>query len=99
MSEPEKALVEKRYDWGVTHSNWTRTNDYCPNCGKLGMWQEDGEGDYYVGSEYRCTGCLASVAMPYYAVPHTPEQIAEAQVVSLQLQVQEARAAHDDSAS
>ena len=36
---------------------YAKTQYYCPNCGKQEVWNEVGEGDYYLGSDYVCTEC------------------------------------------
>lgn len=33
------------------------TDLYCPDCGVQDVWEEQGEGDYYVGSHYVCAAC------------------------------------------
>lgn len=30
---------------------------FCPSCGKKELYREDGEGDYYLGSQYFCHSC------------------------------------------
>jgi len=30
---------------------------FCPECGVQQVWQEQSEGDYYVGETYVCLGC------------------------------------------
>ena len=33
---------------------------YCPRCATRSVWFETGDGDYYVGVEYRCATCGAT---------------------------------------
>ena len=44
--------------------NWSKTEYYCPNCGRQYVWEEDGEGDYYVGSQLMCTCCGVEFNLP-----------------------------------
>lgn len=39
----------------------------CPNCGDRKVWVEGGDGDYYVGPAYVCTGCKNTLTIqgPY----------------------------------
>jgi hypothetical protein len=38
-------------------TEWTRTELFCPKCGKQPVFEEKGEGDYYVGADHCCTAC------------------------------------------
>jgi hypothetical protein len=40
---------------------------FCPNCCKQMVWEEQGEGDYYLGNDYICIGCSVSFTIqgPY----------------------------------
>lgn len=55
-----------------THSYkevWRRGNCHCPMCGEKGVWQEDGKGDYYVGSQLMCAACGFTFYMPIERFP------------------------------
>lgn len=32
---------------------------FCPHCAARSIWRETGDGDYYVGVEWRCSACGA----------------------------------------
>lgn len=54
-----------RVDYGKHwYDRWYEWTDlYCPNCGVQGLWMEEGEGDYYQGPEFVCTGCGRSCTL------------------------------------
>ena len=39
--------------WG----EYVKTKCFCPTCGHREVWQEQSEGDYYVGENWCCTEC------------------------------------------
>lgn len=40
-----------------------KTDLFCPYCGKQEVWDEEDEGDYYVGTEKICIACEGSFYM------------------------------------
>lgn len=53
--------VDVKYPAGHTsHQNWSPTELHCPWCGRLAVWEEDSQGDYYYGPMSLCTACGAS---------------------------------------
>lgn len=42
---------------------WEKTDFYCPNCGKRGVWSVAG-GDMYVGPQHICVDCESSFYLP-----------------------------------
>lgn len=48
------------------------TDYFCPNCGSKNVWEEDSEGDFYVGPSLVCTKCRCQFTMqgPYDKNPH-----------------------------
>lgn len=54
MTSKRTALLEFK-----THHyihDYTKSDYYCPNCGKREVWSGGGA-DYYVGEAYYCTNC------------------------------------------
>lgn len=44
--------------WSHKYSEtWNKIEMYCPHCGKQEVWQEDSDGDYYVGEGFICAAC------------------------------------------
>jgi hypothetical protein len=57
--------IEVKYKGGHSYQEkWELTQWYCPCCGKQFVYQEQGPGDYYVGSEMLCIICNGSFYMP-----------------------------------
>lgn len=43
-----------------SHHYWCefeKTNYFCPECGQQEVWQEQTEGDYYLGEQWLCASC------------------------------------------
>jgi predicted RNA-binding Zn-ribbon protein involved in translation (DUF1610 family) len=59
-----KTVVVKYQLGHERESEWTKTEYFCPNCGKLEVWSEDGPGDYYAGEDYVCTSCKCFFNLP-----------------------------------
>lgn len=38
---------------------------FCPGCGKGPVYEENGEGDYYVGKDFWCLACGSTFNLPY----------------------------------
>jgi hypothetical protein len=50
--------VDVKYKAGHSYpENWVRGELFCPQCGIKGVWEEQGPGDWYVGSDYLCQAC------------------------------------------
>ncbi|MGZ3796485.1 MAG: hypothetical protein ACXVB1_08975 [Pseudobdellovibrionaceae bacterium] len=43
--------------------NYEKTEYFCPNCGAKDVWEEQGDGDYYVGADLICSNCGAGFTM------------------------------------
>lgn len=43
---------------------WLKTPFFCLFCGVQSVWREEGEGDYYVGSDYLCVACDSGFWLP-----------------------------------
>lgn len=43
---------------------YEKSDLYCPNCGENEVWEEMGDGDYYVGNDHACVGCGFIFTMP-----------------------------------
>lgn len=60
-----KRIEVKYYCRGeVSHSykeTWAITQLFCPHCGSKAVWEDQGGGDYYVGSEFLCIQCGTSL--------------------------------------
>jgi transposase-like protein len=59
----EEIKFKYHYKWqqvDFRDAEFSITDLYCPECGKHDVWQEGGEGDYYVGSEYICVDCKST---------------------------------------
>ena len=41
-----------------------KTELFCPNCGKKGVWVEKNEGDFYNGPNYVCIECNYVFSLP-----------------------------------
>jgi len=47
-----------KYPAGHTiEREWLRSPSYCPSCGKMEVWAEQGEGDYEYGPDCICVAC------------------------------------------
>lgn len=58
VSKATKVVV--KYSAGHTSTSWwLRGGLFCPECGAKGVWEEQSDGDYYVGPDYACTTCGA----------------------------------------
>lgn len=56
---------EVNYQAGHSYAeSWSKTNAYCPDCGKQSAWHDQGGGDYYVDEEFICTACGFSFHLP-----------------------------------
>jgi hypothetical protein len=54
-------LVTKDYGTHKYESYFQKVPDvYCPACGQQGIYEEEGEGDYYMGSVSVCILCNSS---------------------------------------
>lgn len=44
---------------GLHHKNcvYALTDYHCPRCGQKGVWEEQGDGDYYLGKDFVCQEC------------------------------------------
>ena len=49
--------VVRQYKEHYYIENYEKSDLYCPNCGKKEVWEEQGEGDYYLGPNYYCISC------------------------------------------
>ena len=61
-------MIETKIEYELGHSyqeKWEKTEHCCPGCGEDAVWQEQGDGDYYVGAEFLCEECGASFTMQY----------------------------------
>ncbi len=47
---------------------------YCPHCGSLGIWIEEGIDDYSVGSSHQCTNCSAVFTLQLH-IPDESDQV------------------------
>lgn len=54
----------------TSESSWDVGDYYCPNCGERTVYEENGEGDYYVGPDLICVLCSAAWTMQG---PRTPD--------------------------
>jgi transposase-like protein len=54
----DKKTFDVEYPAGHSYEEqWEQADIYCVNCGTKQVWVEEGEGDYYAGPRYLCTGC------------------------------------------
>lgn len=60
---------------------------YCINCGKQLVYEEDGEGDYYIGVNYICANCGLCFNVP---LERTIEDVKKDDPDDSQLQIFEA---------
>ena len=70
--------VTVKYDAGhLSSSKWKQGNLYCINCGNQSVWEEQSEGDYYVGPENLCLVCGATFTHQFSGVKNdgTRDQI------------------------
>ncbi|GAB3797318.1 hypothetical protein [Virgibacillus kimchii] len=52
------------YELGHTiEFSYTKSNMYCPSCGRQSVWSEESEGDFYCGPDYACSHCKASFSI------------------------------------
>ena len=72
---------QKRYDGDKEFSHkysegWSKTNLFCPQCGKREVWANDGPGDYYVDNQYLCLAptCAATFYLPGGVMEASGEQ-------------------------
>lgn len=49
--------IDVRYKLGHIIYQYEKNDLYCPNCGTKNIWEEQGLGDYYVGTVNLCTQC------------------------------------------
>ena len=50
--------VDVKYKAGHSYpEDWSAGELFCPQCGMKTVWEEQGPGDYYVGSDYLCESC------------------------------------------
>lgn len=72
MPEVKVMVDHHDRDGVVTHSTSStyekEEGTYCPNCGKSGVWAEQGCGDYYCGVDYICVACGCIWTMPTFRV-------------------------------
>lgn len=61
-SEILKQAKEKAAKSG--RSELDKTKYYCPDCGKLNIYEEQGDGDYYHGTCLYCLSCNFVFVMP-----------------------------------
>lgn len=45
-------------------SIYNETEYYCPNCGEKSVFNEDGDGDYYLGVQFLCVSCDHTFYLP-----------------------------------
>lgn len=75
-----KELAKKRNSLGHHYvQEYVKSEFYCPSCGSKEVWEQQGEGDYYMGVNYVCTSCgrhhhLDSSGMEDFD-PHILEQL------------------------
>ena len=54
-------------DGGYSHEyteNWDKAEWFCPACGRREVYEEQGGGDYYVGTRFLCEKCGAKFYLP-----------------------------------
>lgn len=57
--------LEVKYQAGHSYiESWSKTDAYCPDCGKQSTWHDQGGGDYYLDEEFICTACGYSFHLP-----------------------------------
>lgn len=68
MSKQILIKVDYFRDGGaLSHSyeeRWGKSSLFCPNCGGLSLWVEDGPGDYYLGRSHLCVNCSHGFCLP-----------------------------------
>ena len=58
--------IEVKYKAGHSYNEtWLKGEYHCPDCGVKGLWEEQGEGDYYVGASFCCHHCGSVFTMQY----------------------------------
>jgi len=45
--------------------DYRKSDMYCPSCGEKDIWENEGHGDYYLGTDYICTACESSHALDH----------------------------------
>lgn len=54
----DRVELDVRYALGHSYpETWCKGALFCPHCGKQEVWEEQGEGDYYVGASFLCIAC------------------------------------------
>ena len=53
---PVQGPSERIFSHAYTET-WNPTTFYCPRCGRLAVWSEEGGGDFYLGASYLCIHC------------------------------------------
>lgn len=46
-----------KYTWGDLERTYIKGELFCPKCGKQSIYEEQEEGDYYLGSDFYCSEC------------------------------------------
>ena len=62
--------LDVRYAMGHSYpETWKLGELFCPECGKQGVWEEQSDGDYYVGANFLCIECCHAFTIqgPYNA--------------------------------
>lgn len=58
-------MVSVEYSIGHTvFYTYKKSEYFCPVCGKQSVYEEQGDGDYYVGVDYICSSCSTVFNMP-----------------------------------
>ena len=58
--------TEIKYEAGHScHEEWEKTDFHCLGCGEKSVWEDQNDGDYYVGPLFICEQCGASFTMQY----------------------------------
>ena len=61
--------AEIKYEAGHSyHEEWEKTDFCCLGCGQKSVWEEQCDGDNYVGPLFICEQCGASFTMQYNGV-------------------------------
>lgn len=57
-----KMKIQVKYNWGIHYSEYEKSDFFCNQCGSKEVWEEQSEGDYYMGSTVFCSKCGAKGA-------------------------------------
>lgn len=59
----------------IDNSTYTKSDLFCPICGKQDLWIHENGGDYYVGEAYYCTSCKGSSYLDNVHEDIAPEDV------------------------